>query len=507
MKDGEGERASTRVGRDTIPFDELEEEGRAHQRTQRALGYDWGGFDLASPWDTGHEIVALGHTPPARATPSKREREPALSPDALATPERIGRYGRSRVEHHARKVLASAGFDPSGQPRDVTALEAELDGRLRQRARMVINATGSVLDPVLGRAPWSAKAKAAAERAAGYTDVDFDVEAARWGARGAAVEERLCALTGAEAALVVSGQAAGVLLALTALVDGGTVVVCRGDLVELDDGRRISDVLDAARVQVQAVGAVNHTTLQDVLTAVDRVLAGRQPVEAILAVQHGLGGPDDRPALTELARQGVPLVVDHAQGVLHGSTAGGEAVVDAVAAGAEVICFAGDGPLGGPQAGLIVGQAVWIERMRRHPLYRMLQLDKTLLAALEATLDERLRGIPVPVDRMRACALDTLRTAVEHWQAVLHTRLDCRVVDVEPGDGRSPDDLPSVALAIHGPRPQAIAVALARGEPAVVGRFGDGALLLDARTVLPLDLGGQLLTAVERAADEVLGRS
>lgn len=496
----------------TRPGD-IGQDAAAQHRIQRALGYDWGGYDLASPWDTGHEIVAVGRSPlpPAAAalaaeTDAVLDRSVVPSLEELMTPERLAEHGRRRVRFEAAAVIEQAAREvEAGRPMDGWWVERTVDERLRQRMRAVINATGSIVDAALGGSPWGESALTAARRAGGFVDADFDVSTARWGARGQGVERRLCALTGAEAALAVSSQSGAVLLALAALADAGRVVVCRGDLVELPDGRRVTDLLRLAGVDALPVGAVNRTALGDVLAPLDEVLDGGPPVAAIYCVEHALRRRAlNAPSVAELARQGVPLVVDHALGTLHGEAVGSSTVTEAVDAGAEVVCFAGDGPLGGPQSGLVVGRKAVLDRMRDHPLYGMLRLDKTLLAALEATLDDRLRGLPLPIDRMLDYPLDELRVAVEHWQAVLSSRIACRVVDVPEGDGRSPDDRPSVALAIDAPDPQAIAVALARGEPAVMGRFRDGALLLDARTVVPLDRGGRLLDALETAIEAVM---
>lgn len=495
--------------RSETTLDDMREDVMARRRTQRALGYDWGGFDLASPWDTGHEIVAVGQRrPPSSgaliADPdAMRGRLPTL--DELCTPARNAEHGARRVEFLARRVLEeSLSSIESGLPVQRRTVEFTLDDRLRRRVRSVINATGSVLSPALGRAPWSESALTAARRAAGYVDADFDPNTARWGTRGAAVEDRLCALTGADAALVVSSHAAALMLMLAA-VNGGPVLVGRGDLVELDDGRRLPELIRLSGVEAVAVGTVNRTAVTDYTGPIRQRVDSGQPVVGILSVQHDTFralGKVARPTIAELANHGVPLLVDHSAAAVGPLAA--ETVAGAIDDGADLVCCAGDGLTGGPQCGIVVGRAPLIAALRAHGLYGVLQLDKVLLAALEATLDDRLRGVPTPTDVMRHFPLDDLRVAVEHWQAVLQDRIDCEVVEVSGPDGRTPCDQPSVALAIHGPDPQALAVALARGEPAVVGRFEDGALLLDARTVVPLNRGGRLLAALESALERVM---
>lgn len=260
----------------------------------------------------------------------------------------------------------------------------------------------------------------------------------------------------------------------------------------------------------RAVGTTNRTTAADYLAPLDddlraAVTPGAQPgpgVAAILRVDDGEFcqiGFTARPPLRALAGRGVPLLVDLRAGALAPDPTGAPSVADALTAGADALSFAGDLLLGGPQSGLVVGRATIIEQMRRHPLHRALEVGKTTLAALEATLDAHLRGQPTPIDRMRSAPLGELRAAANRWKTALGGEVGCRVLDIEAPPSNPGGGAPSVALAIHDPDPRLLAPALAEGDPPVVGRLEDGALWLDARTVVPLGLEGALLDALTAA--------
>ncbi len=198
----------------------------------------------------------------------------------------------------------------------------------------------------------------------------------------------------------------------------------------------------------------------------------------------------------------MPLLVDLGSGALTPRD-GEPSVREALDAGAALVCISGDKLLGGPQAGIVLGRADLVERLRRHPLRRALRPDKVVLAALRATLDAWLRDEAVPVRAMEAADLDGLRAAVEGWRAALGEAVEAEVVAVEGavGGGSLPGRTwPSWALAITRPAPEALRAALLAGEPPVVGRIHQERLLLDARTVTPLGQGEALVSAVRAAA-------
>lgn len=420
----------------------------------------------------------------------------------LVTDALIQQFGQQRVAAAARMVIEQA--------RAAAGRGVPSDQMLREQVRMLleahlepaINATGVVLHTNLGRAPWSANAKAAAERAMGYCSVELDCGSGRRGRRGAEAEERLCALTGAQAALVVNNCAAAVMLALRVLAKDKRVLVSRGELVEIGGGFRVPDVLAECGAILAEVGTTNRTHVRDYEAALGA------DVGAILRVHHSnflqLGFVASV-TVEDLSRLGPPVVVDAGSGAFF--DVGGEPMVpDQLAAGASLVCFSGDKLLGGPQAGIVVGNGELIERLRAQPLFRALRPDKVTLAALEATLDDWLRGNAAPVRAMIDTPLQTLRTAVAQWREALPAQVDAEIVEVEGaiGGGSVPGRTwPSVALGIRSPKPEILRRALLAQTPSIVSRIHHDTLLLDARTVVPLGLSDQLLRGLLSALDSV----
>jgi L-seryl-tRNA(Ser) seleniumtransferase len=411
-------------------------------------------------------------------------------------PDLVEAFGRARVTHAARRVLEEArGEATGGQVPSVGEIEARLAARLALGVRGAINATGVVLHTNLGRAPWSERAIEAAARVAGYATVEIDGRTGRRGRRGEGAEERICALTGADAALVVNNCAAALVLALAALARGRKVVVSRGQLVEIGGGFRVPEIMEASGATLLEVGTTNRTHMRDYDVAI------AEDVAAVLWVHHSnfrQVGFVAQPSLAELGLLARPLIVDLGSGALE-SFGEEPSVAEALRAGASVVCFSGDKLLGGPQAGILVGKADVLEGLRRHPLQRALRPDKVTIAALEATLDDWLRDDPVPVRRMIDASVDDLRAAVRAWARELPewVRYEIRDVEAAIGGGSAPGRTwPSVALAILSPSPELLRAALLGGDPPVVGRIQDGALLLDARTVHPLGHSRALLRAL-----------
>jgi len=365
--------------------------------------------------------------------------------------------------------------------------------------RPVLNATGVVLHTNLGRAPLAREAMARVEAVArGYSNLELDLESGERGSRFAPLLEPLRALTGAEDAIVVNNCAAAVLLVLTALAEGREVVVSRGELVEIGGGFRIPDVMRQSHATLVEVGTTNRTRRADY----ERALS---PATALVTKVHrsnfALVGFTEETTVEELARlcqpRGVPLFVDAGSGVLLPLDLPGAApeptMRSHVEAGADLVAFSGDKLLGGPQAGIVVGRAFWVSRLRAHPLARALRVDKLTVAALEVTLrmvqDGRGDEIPTramvlapePVLRARA---DTLRRHLED------AGVDARVVHVEGqvGGGTLPLARPrSWACVLEG-EAEAIATRLRTGEPSVVARIEDGRLVLDVRCIEEPDL-------------------
>ncbi len=361
-----------------------------------------------------------------------------------------------------------------------------LDGRLRR----VINATGVVIHTNLGRAPWAPEAVAAAARAAGYTPVELDLSTGARGGRGEGVDALLRHLTGAEASLVVNNCAAAVLLALTALARGRDVIVSRGELVEIGGSFRVPDVIASGGARLVEVGTTNRTRASDFAAALG-------PDAAVLLRVHpsnfrivGFTESADRDALVALAAErGLHVVEDLGSGSLDGDR-GEPSVRAAVAAGVDVVVFSGDKLLGGPQAGLLVGRRDAIARLAAHPMQRALRVDKVTLAALEATLALHVRGVRTPVQEMLATADGVLAERAARLRGALEglgVRAEVRADTSETGGGAHAGlGLPTWVVAVPGGA--ALAARLRAGDPSVVARVADDALLLDLRTLRPDEL-------------------
>jgi len=386
----------------------------------------------------------------------------------------------------ARVVLdrARARIRAGGEPGDLReALDAELAAARAPRLRRVLNATGVVVHTNLGRAPL---AEAAVERVVatgrGYTNLEYDLAGGRRGSRQDHAASILRRLTGAEAALVVNNNAGAVLLALAALAEGREVLVSRGELIEIGDGFRIPDVLARSGARLVEVGTTNRTRAADY----ERV-AGPETA-AILRVHPSnfrVVGFTERPSLAELAgiasARGLALVDDLGSGAFL-PLPDEPSARESLAAGADIVCFSGDKLLGGPQAGIVVGRAEAVERLRRHPLQRALRIDKLSLAALEGTLalylDPGRARREIPVLRMLDEPAERVRARAQRLAEAVGGEVEQTVGRV--GGGALPLlELESFACAVE----EELAAPLRSGEPPVVGIVRDGRLLLDCRTL------------------------
>ena len=383
----------------------------------------------------------------------------------------------------ARAVLARAREEicAGGAPGDlVDRLRAELESARAPSLRRVLNATGVIVHTNLGRAPLAPEALArVAEAAGGYSNLELDLTAGARGSRQDHVAALLRRLTGAEAALVVNNNAAAVLLALAALAEGREVVVSRGELVEIGDGFRIPDVLARSGARLVEVGTTNRTRAGDYERAIG-------PETAVLLRVHQSNfrvvGFTELPQLSEVAaiadRHGLPLVDDLGSGVL-AEIPGEPSAKESLQAGADLVCFSGDKLLGGPQAGIVVGRADLVERLRRHPLQRALRADKLTLAALEGTLHLHVDAPSrIPVLRMLDEEAAAVRARAERLAGLVDGAIEETVARV--GGGALPlAELPSFACAVE----EELAAPLRLTEPPVVGIVRDGRLLLDCRTL------------------------
>ncbi|HEY6029000.1 MAG TPA: L-seryl-tRNA(Sec) selenium transferase [Gaiellaceae bacterium] len=411
----------------------------------------------------------------------------------LDEPHALAVEAARAVLDRARETIRG-GADPGdlGQ-----LLREELAGARRPSLRRVLNATGVVVHTNLGRAPLpEAALERVREVGAGYSNLEYDLDAGRRGSRQVHAADVLRRLTGAEAALVVNNNAAAVMLALAALAEGREVLVSRGELIEIGDGFRIPDVLARSGARLHEVGTTNRTRAADY----ERALG---PETALLLRVHQpnfrVVGFTELPSLAELAAvahaAGLPLVDDLGSGAF-AAFEDEPSARDSLAAGADLVCFSGDKLLGGPQAGIVVGRADLVEKLRRHPLQRALRADKLTLAALEGTLalylDPERAAREVPVLRMLLEPADAVRARAERLAALVGGEVEETVGRV--GGGALPlAELPSFACAVE----EELAAPLRSQEPPVVGVVRDGRLLLDCRTLADAELD-EVAAAVTR---------
>jgi L-seryl-tRNA(Ser) seleniumtransferase len=382
--------------------------------------------------------------------------------------------------------------------------------------RRVINATGVVLHTNLGRAPLSPEAGAAmAAAAAGYSNLEYDLNTGERGSRHSHLESLIAGVTGAPAALAVNNNAAALLLVLSQLAAGREVIISRGQLVEIGGGFRIPDVLRQSGARLVEVGTTNRTRLADYAAAVTADTAVLLHVHTSNFRLVGFTEDVAPAALAGLARErGLIAVTDQGSGCLLDTTRFGvpddlrePTVQDGVAAGVDLICFSGDKLLGGPQAGVIAGRADLITALKRHPLTRALRLDKVAIAGLAATLLHYRLGEAeraVPVWQMIGAPADELRARSAAWAA--HLRRAGVRADVVPeesaiGGGSLPGvTLPTTCVGVwprSGLSVNTAAAQLRRSEPAIVGRIAEERLLFDPRTVSAQD-EAPLLDALAR---------
>jgi L-seryl-tRNA(Ser) seleniumtransferase len=440
-----------------------------------------------------------------------RIRQPASLP-AVGSLLNEPAYLRLR-ERYPRALVTDALREQLAEERERGLLSAEervaaVAGRLAEwvtpRLRRVINGTGVVLHTNLGRAPLSRPAAtAAASIAGGYSNLELSLESGRRGDRSTLVEPALRRLTGAEAALVVNNNAAAVLLSLTALARRREVVVSRGQQVEIGGSFRMPDVMRLSGARMVEVGTTNRTRAADYEAAVGARTA------ALLRVHTSnfrVTGFTESPSLRELAEvarsRAVLLIDDLGSGAL--APAFDEPTVAESLEHADVTTFSGDKLLGGPQAGIALGRLEPIRKMAKHALARAVRVDKMTLAALEATLGERLLGDPSPVDSMLAATPQQIRRRAGFLMVRLaENGVESSLLEAgsAAGGGSLPGHvLPTTLLALEG-RASRLASALRAGDPPVIARIEQGRCCIDLRTVL---LGED--DALQQAIEAAVGR-
>lgn len=367
--------------------------------------------------------------------------------------------------------------------------------------RRVINATGVVIHTNLGRAPLSENARRAlSDEASGYCTLEYDLETGKRGARGLKAENLLAELAGAESVLIVNNCAAAAFFVLTVFASGGEVIISRGELVEIGGDFRVPDVLTQSGATLREVGTTNRTKLADYEKAIN------DKTRLILRVHpsnYKIVGFTATPTISELAdlsdRHNLLIYEDIGSGALVDLSGVGlddePVVANSIAAGVDVVTFSGDKLLGGPQSGIIAGKRDLIDRLRKHPLYRALRVDKLIYAALEATLEQHRRGTAateVPVLNMLSATPAALEKRTLSFIESLSGKPDERF-SIEPipgnsaiGGGAGPMSGPPTTLIALSHKTMTAATlekSLRNASPPVIARIAGARLLLDLRTV------------------------
>jgi L-seryl-tRNA(Ser) seleniumtransferase len=400
---------------------------------------------------------------------------------------------RQRLEQERESILA--GHPCASLDDIVKSVTDWLEMLEKPGLRRVINASGIIIHTNLGRAPLSEAALAAMEAVSrGYANLEFDLESGARGSRHVHIEGLLCQLTGAEAALVVNNNAAAVLLGLTALAKRKEVIVSRGQAVEIGGGFRIPDVMRQSGAQLVEVGTTNRTYAADYEQAITPRAAALMRVHSS---NFRVVGFTSEASLAEMVttakKHDIPVIDDVGSGCLLDTTVYGLApepmVQSSVRDGAALTFFSGDKLMGGPQAGIIVGEKQYIEKLKKHPLARALRIDKTRLAGLVATVTHYVKGeatTKIPVWRMIAAPLEDIEKRATLWSQALGGGAKVIPGETMVGGGSLPGgSLPTILVALSGKNIQAVSRGLRLRDVPVIGRIDKDKLLLDPRTVLP----------------------
>ena len=434
-------------------------------------------------------------------SPMEQLRElPAVHQVVERLADLAGRYPRELIVNEVRSAMEGARKAvQAGEPApDVDAMVRQgLDGLTRPSLQRVINATGVVLHTNLGRAPLGET-----RVEGGYTNLEYDLESGCRGKRDVHTGWLLERLLG-KPGIVVNNNAAAVYLALNELASDGEVIVSRGELIEIGDGFRIPDIMARSGATLREVGTTNRTRLEDYRAAVT------ERTRLILIVHPsnfrvtGFTGKPEREQIVALGRElGIPVYEDLGSGCL--ADLRGYGIEEprprvALDGGVSLVSFSGDKLMGGPQAGILAGDAELVARLRKNPMFRALRVDKMILGALEAVLRNTLleRWDRIPAVKMIALA----STEIRHRAEELAEGMPAEIVEGESviGGGSTPDQsLPTWLVAIKCDAAK-VDKKLRAHHPPVVARIEDGRLLVDLRTVAPEEEGD-----LRRALNEAL---
>lgn len=411
---------------------------------------------------------------------------------------------KSNGDIQSRETLLQQVIDVAA-----TVLQTETSARMKR----VINATGVIIHTNLGRSPLSEAAIASLQANAGYCNLEYDLNSASRGKRGAGAEAMICELTGAEAAVFVNNCAAATFLVLRALAAGKEVVISRGELVEIGGDFRVPDVLVESGAILREVGTTNRTKLKDYENAIS------DNTGLILRVHpsnYRVVGFTESPSnndLADLARsKGIPFFEDAGSGALVDLSEFGidePMIAASIATGVDLVAFSGDKLLGGVQAGFIVGKRDIVESIRRHPLYRALRIDKLAYGSIEATLAAYVRGTAqeeIPTLRMISLDKAAIEARARSFMDGLGEAIDLKIIEGESviGGGAAPTARrPTSLIAVSKGQTSAEQIDAFFRERSVpiVARIAEGKYLIDLRTVDPKD-DDEIRTAIAELADQ-----
>ena len=438
---------------------------------------------------------------------------------------------RQEIIHKNGEGVNGAASAPADSEKLVGEIERRLNARFdlrrQSRTQRVINATGVVLHTNLGRAPLSRCAlEVINEVAAGYCNLEYNLETGHRGKRGSGFEAMMREITGCEAAAVVNNCAAAVLITLNTLAEGGEVIVSRGELIEIGGSFRIPDVIAKSGARIREVGTTNRTRLSDYERAINehtRVILRAHPSN------YRIIGFTEKPALEDLANlareRNLPLFEDLGSGCLvdlnpigvHDEPTVAHSIKAAYKAGCSVVSFSGDKLLGGPQAGIILGEAEAIKRIKSNPLMRALRVDKLIYAALEATINSYLSGRAIEEIPALAALHTTKETITRRARSFVRRArsigalrfklpLHFKVMDGHSviGGGSAPEtQLPTTLICVASARMGAdeIEKRLRRNSPPVIVRIVEDQIVLDLRTVMP-EMEKELIEALRGLSNE-----
>lgn len=409
---------------------------------------------------------------------------------------------RSTIETFRAKILSDDSPIDLKSANVLAQAHRTIDRLMRPNLQRTVNATGVIIHTNLGRSALTPSAvENVATIACGYSNLEYDLAAGKRGSRTTIVEDLLCEISGAEAALAVNNNAGAVLLCLTAMAKNREVIVSRGELVEIGGSFRIPDVMTSSGCRLKEVGTTNRTHLKDYAGAIG-------PDTALLLKVHksnyDVVGFTAEVALSDLVvlgkEQNLPVMEDLGSGTFIDFSTYGmphePTVQESVAAGTDLVTFSGDKLLGGPQAGIILGQKKWLDEIKSNPMARALRMDKMSLAALETTLslyrdpDLAVKQIPtLAMLTQPAAAIEAIaRQLMNLLESISYPELSLEIVACQSraGGGSLPElKLPSKALAISvsGMTAAAIERFLRAFTPPIIGRIENDHFLLDVRTV------------------------